>query len=157
MDSDKINRWLTLGANLGVVVGILFLAIELRQNNENLAAQQRGVNYLGGVATWEMVASNPSLAQLISKDFSGEDLTSAESVQLLAFWTRVHTSIQWAYFEVPEDEFQRTLPFQRRDYLDSPTNQLAWRNRRDYFDPQFVAYMEENVFVTKKPMTANGR
>ena len=34
MDSDRLNRWLTLGANLGVIAGIVFLAIELRQNTE---------------------------------------------------------------------------------------------------------------------------
>jgi hypothetical protein len=38
MDSDKINRWLTLGANLGVVVGIAFLVVEIRQNTTALEA-----------------------------------------------------------------------------------------------------------------------
>ena len=147
MDGDQLNRWLTLGANVGVVVGIVFLAVELRQNNENLAAQQRAVNYTGGVATWEMVATSSELSELLYKDFNGEELTGAEQLQLRGFWTRVHTSIQWAYFEVPDEEFQRTLPFQRRDYLDSSTNRTAWKNRRDYFDPDFVSYMEANVFV----------
>ena len=36
---DAVNRWLTFGANLGVVVGIFFLAFELQQNNELLEAQ----------------------------------------------------------------------------------------------------------------------
>jgi hypothetical protein len=29
LDSDRLNRWLTLGANVGVLVGILFLAYEI--------------------------------------------------------------------------------------------------------------------------------
>ena len=44
MDSDRLNRWLTLGANVGVLIGIVFLAFELQQNNENLAAQQRAMD-----------------------------------------------------------------------------------------------------------------
>ena len=32
MDTEKINRWLTLLANIGVVAGIVFLAVEIRQN-----------------------------------------------------------------------------------------------------------------------------
>ena len=38
MDTDRLNRWLTLGANIGDLFGIVFLAIEVRQNNENLVA-----------------------------------------------------------------------------------------------------------------------
>ncbi len=34
MDSDRLNRWLTLGANVGVLVGIIFLAIQIRQNSD---------------------------------------------------------------------------------------------------------------------------
>ena len=30
MDFDKSNRWVTLVANIGVVAGIVFLAIEMR-------------------------------------------------------------------------------------------------------------------------------
>lgn len=30
--ADRLNRWLTLGANLGVVLGLILLMVELRQN-----------------------------------------------------------------------------------------------------------------------------
>ena len=33
---EKLNQWLTLLANVGVLVGIVFLAIEIRQNTNNL-------------------------------------------------------------------------------------------------------------------------
>ena len=39
MNTDTVNRWLTLGANIGVVIGIIFLAFELQQNNELLQSQ----------------------------------------------------------------------------------------------------------------------
>ena len=41
MDSDKLNDWLTLVANVGVIAGIVFLAIEVRQNSEAVRAQTR--------------------------------------------------------------------------------------------------------------------
>ena len=31
MDTDQLNRWLTLGVNIGIIVGIVFLAIEMNQ------------------------------------------------------------------------------------------------------------------------------
>jgi hypothetical protein len=33
MDMDRANRWLTFGANVGVIAGTLFLAVEIRQSN----------------------------------------------------------------------------------------------------------------------------
>jgi hypothetical protein len=40
MDVDKISKWLTLIANFGVVAGIFFLAIEIRQNQSTLEQNQ---------------------------------------------------------------------------------------------------------------------
>ncbi len=39
MDSDKVNRWLTLGANVGVLIGIILILAELNQNADLMQAQ----------------------------------------------------------------------------------------------------------------------
>ena len=36
MNLDKLNNWLTLAANIGVLAGILLVAYEVRQNQELL-------------------------------------------------------------------------------------------------------------------------
>ena len=33
---DKLNKWLTLGANLGLIVGLLFLILEINQNTKQM-------------------------------------------------------------------------------------------------------------------------
>ena len=39
MNLDSLNKWLTLLANIGVIAGIAFLAIEINQNNKQLEIQ----------------------------------------------------------------------------------------------------------------------
>ena len=39
MKPDSINRWLTLGANFGVLIGIILLLVELNQNATIMKAQ----------------------------------------------------------------------------------------------------------------------
>ncbi len=39
MDSDRVNRWLTLVANFGVLIGLLLLVFEIRQNTDMMNAQ----------------------------------------------------------------------------------------------------------------------
>ena len=41
MDSVRLNRWLTLGANIGVLIGIMLLLVELDQNRDMMRAQTR--------------------------------------------------------------------------------------------------------------------
>ena len=36
---DKLNQWLTLVANLGVVAGIIFLAYEIQQNTNAMTTE----------------------------------------------------------------------------------------------------------------------
>ena len=39
MNADRVNRWLTLGANIGVLIGIILLLVELDQNRVLARAQ----------------------------------------------------------------------------------------------------------------------
>ena len=39
MKADKLSTWLTLGANIGVVVGLFLLLLEINQNTEMMRAQ----------------------------------------------------------------------------------------------------------------------
>jgi len=39
LNSEKLNRWLTLGANLGVLIGLAVLVYEVRQNTAMMEAQ----------------------------------------------------------------------------------------------------------------------
>ena len=39
MDIERTNQWLTLIANVGVLVGVIFLAVELRHSSNAISAQ----------------------------------------------------------------------------------------------------------------------
>ncbi len=46
MDNDRLNRWLTLGANLAVLAGLVALVVEIRTNTAAVqaASVQEAVN-----------------------------------------------------------------------------------------------------------------
>ena len=41
MNLDRLNQWLSLGANVGVVVGFLLIAVQLNLNTEAIRLQNR--------------------------------------------------------------------------------------------------------------------
>jgi len=85
MNMEKLNQWLTLIANIGVVAGILFLAIEIRTSTETnrIAIQQ---NYSGNwLQINTQMANNSDLATLVDKAFRGEPLSAIEQRQFGAW------------------------------------------------------------------------
>ena len=78
MDLDTSNRWLTLSANLGVLVGIILLVVELDQNRDMMRAQTR--NEIAR-ATQELLtswATSPELADIVVRANRSEDLSPSE-------------------------------------------------------------------------------
>ena len=82
MDFKKWNEWFSLIANVGVIVGIVFLALEIRANTaSNRIALQTEFS-----ANWVQingdVATNRDLATVIDKAKSGKELDSVDREQL---------------------------------------------------------------------------
>ena len=80
MDLEKLNHWLTLLANLGVIAGIAFLAIEIRQNTEALYGQSRQAIYEGVQQELFKFMEYPELMPLMAS--TEQELTVAERVQI---------------------------------------------------------------------------
>lgn len=89
MDSDRAARWLTLGANIGVIVGIVFLVIEMRQNSAIATAQVR-LDYAAGWRSVDESRQDESFAEVFAKSImKPEELSPNEVVQLDAYYSGV--------------------------------------------------------------------
>ncbi len=81
MNFEKINQWLSLLANIGVVIGIIFLALEIRTNTATnriairTSLTESNIEINGGIA------GNRDLAAVIEKAIAGEELDRVESRQ----------------------------------------------------------------------------
>jgi hypothetical protein len=67
MESDRVNRWLTLGANIGVLVGLIFLVAEIRHTNDLARAsayRSRGAEIQ---EAHQAVALDPELSRILLK------------------------------------------------------------------------------------------
>ena len=91
---DNLNKWLNVFANLGVLVGILFLAYEIQQNTTATHLETTS-NFQSGFAAIELlIASDAEFVELLSKGRNGEPISDAEFVRLQAFYSTVLRSWQ---------------------------------------------------------------
>ena len=114
MDSEKINRWLTLGANLGVLIGIILILMELNQNATMMRGQARNDLSVELIDLMSQVVTNPQLAGLILKIDSGEPLTPEESIQfqhreiaMFRYFENVHYQYRLGLYDEAEFSAQR--------------------------------------------------
>ena len=67
MKIEKVTHWLTLLANIGVLVGIAFLALEIKQTNEIAMRDARVALAESSQLIDILILENPDLANLMSK------------------------------------------------------------------------------------------
>ena len=117
MKAKRVNRWLTLGANFGVLIGIILLLVELRQNSTMMRAQTRHAVSQGIVDLMGLSASNGQLASVLRRADSGEELTPDEHLQYL------HRSIAlFRYLENLHYQYRQGL----FDEAEFSTQRVAW-------------------------------
>lgn len=114
MKSQNLHRWLTLAANLGVLVGIVLVTVELRQNLTAVQAQTRHEVSAGFVDFMRSVAENSELASIRRRGDLGEDLSVEERYRYEAFtrglfryWENVHYQYRTDLYDPAEFARQR--------------------------------------------------
>ena len=100
MKKLDLGQIATLLANLGVIAGIIFLAIEIRQNNELMQAEARLAQANTAIDAYTLMIETEGLASALAKLRLGDELTPIEEVQLHAFVLRVFRNYQWQYGEM---------------------------------------------------------
>ena len=142
MKKIDLGQTVTILANLGVIAGIVFLAVELRQNNALMAAQARFNQLSAQAETHIILAENPDLAWALVRANNNEELNPEEEASLQYYVRSVFTKMQWTYGEIPEG----ARPLERwRKVSAEPYRRRFWAESKGEFNQNFVAWMEEHV------------
>ena len=139
---------------LGIIAGIVFLGLELQQNNDLMRAQQRFNQLSIATGTTTMVAENPELAAALAafdpfyvemfEKWGGDayTLTPTQIYQVTMYGSRVIANQQWSFRELPREE----LPVEVwRSMAQAAFWRFVWDQSRPGLDPDFVGFVEENI------------
>ncbi len=150
MDKDRLNRWLTLGANLGVLVGILLLILELGQNREMMRAQTRHELAMGIVDLLLTPASNEQLADLMYRAKSGEEMTPTELYQfrlrtnaVFRYWEDVHYQYRVGLYD--DIEFGKQRDAWKAYFVNFSRAEQYWCQVRSLYSPEFASELDSLI------------
>ena len=146
----------SIGANVGVIAGLVFLAMEIRQNNKFLAAQARYSlrQYRSDIADSLML---PHVLDATHKWARGEKISPEERSTALMVALKILELWEWQYGEYAAGMLQRSeLPvgawrlwFHDAGPFPLPAKEI-YSVRKSVLNPEFVKFFEENV-VSRAP------
>ncbi len=79
MDTEKLTRWLTLGANIAILAGIVFLAFEFRQNTNMMQTQINQSRAELSMFEAEAMYNSAYIPEILVKLRLGEPISDVEA------------------------------------------------------------------------------
>ena len=148
MDTDRLNRWIALGANLAVLVGVIALVVELSTNTAAIqaASVQESEN-----SSREYLL-NIALDEDLSRIRQTGGVNYAELSESEAFRFRLQSRGNWLFYQ--NTWIQRELGVLDERAWDSrikimcsmlaqPGWRMDWANHKSILNPKFVELIEE--------------
>jgi hypothetical protein len=145
--SDRLARWLSIGANFGVVIGLLLLIVELTQNREMMRAQIRHELAMGIVDLLQVPANNDQLADVMLRGITGGELKPTEMFQfelrtnaLFRYWEDVHYQYRIGLYD--DTEFAKQRAAWKASMDRSRLTIDYWCGVRVLYSPAFSSEMD---------------
>jgi len=144
---DKANHWFVLLANFAVIAGIVFLAVELRQNTKQLELQSYQ-SWVAANTDLNIAISNPDLSAIVSQGHANSaNLTSETSIAYAMFHMSMLQMAQSTHYLYLEGSLDKELWESEMDraagILSIPGVRQWWdAGGRTQLTPSFVDFLE---------------
>ena len=152
MNTLSIHNSVQTIANIGVVLGLIFLGTEIYQNNTLNRANAVNSLFVSGLDFNDNLASNSELADVLAKANRGEPLNDSETIQLGGFQGGALQRIWFDYQQirnglVSEEELLSRVPRFKLAFSRFPFLEDRWNDSRSNFAPEFNQFIERCVLA----------
>lgn len=147
MKKIDLGQTINTIANLGVIAGIVFLAIELRQNNKQLELQSYQ-SWVSANVAMNMAASDPVVSGLLAQGHSGSSNLSEETYISYALYNmsvmQMAQSVHYLYRSNSLDENLWRAEINRAAGILASPGVRAWWDAggKTQLTPEFVELIE---------------
>jgi hypothetical protein len=152
MKSFDIGQFVQTLAIVGVIAGIVFLAFELRQNNEQnnelMEAEARFNRLTISREAYNILSTNGELVEIIVKANNNESLTEVERYRFTSSQMRFLINMEWMFREMPVDSPERK--YAERAMMSAMSSKLRHQiflDNVDRFDASFVSWVEDTILA----------
>lgn len=143
MNWDAISAVGEIVGAAAVVLTLIYLAVQIRQNNKHLAQEAQRAR---AQSFRENMGRMADYAAALTKDAGGEQLTEVEAFQLDRIWVQNLWGFQTSFQQLRREEIEFGANWFRDSLETMPSLRAAWEQHRKSFQSEFVEYMDEKIF-----------
>ena len=145
MNAESINRWMGLAANVGVLVGIVFLIVEINQNSELMRVQ---------IAQSRSDAIQENLMATVNSDYvlpiymkvgDGEPLTPEEYYRILLTFRSNHTQQANTFYQLNQGMLDESALSSIEDFVrefgELPVARDIWNQIQNSYSPEYQTFV----------------
>ena len=156
MNWDAVGALSELVGAVGVIITLVYLAIQIRQNTRairldtghDITEEYRDI--------FALMAENSGLSDLVHRAAADPaSISGAEKVRYYALNSNFLRAVENGFIQWSENALdQRHWSGMKRmltDYAQLPAFREYWPNRRHWFSEEFQAFMEAEVLTVKLP------
>ena len=153
MNKIQLRESISLLANVGVVVGIFFLILEINQNTDALYAESRQATLTASQAELYKLLDNPDLELMVLRD---EPLSKEDQLRLATWLSALMRVREFSWLQYRDgimDEDQWSTERQIIQWiLSAPRTREWWENTSSYnFGENFRKFVDNEI--TDQPAT----
>jgi len=147
MDADRLNRWLTLAANIAVLVGIFFLAAEISQNTEMMRAQINQSRAEASMSEAQAMYNSQHLPEILVKQRQGSPITAVERERYIHFLRGLHRNLDNQLRQHREGFLADNIPHSVRgailyEIVPIEVARQEWKRTRQTFSEEYAAFVD---------------
>ena len=141
-----MNTWLSLIANIGVVAGIVFVGIEINQNNRLLQLETSADTLENRRYIRRAVFEDTDIAEIWFKANNGAELSEVERFRVQSTIESVLLGMEWEYLQSLEGNLPPFTADITREVLTSDLYQeFSWEQFRSRLTSEFLEYLDNKV------------
>ncbi len=150
MKGAKLNSWLSLGANLGVVIGLVLLVTEIRQNTDMMEAQINHSRTETAMSEQQGIYNSEFMPAILVKVEKGEQLAAEEMRRYeyyLRGFNRNMDNQLWQYNRgFLGSNIPRSIRGAVREVIGgSQLGMDEWERQKASYTDEYIAFVDEAI------------
>lgn len=146
----NFEKWVNIATSMSVLLGILFLGLEIRQNTEMMRSQARDAITEKQMMFSEWVTTEPEMALAVAAAAQGLDKMSPQHAVMYGYflagvwreWENSYYQYEQGLFD--PNEFEPRM-VRWRAQMQTSSARVLWRADRDWYAPAFRAQVDAIV------------
>ena len=155
MNPNKLNQWLTLGANIGVVIGLALLIYEINQNTQMMQAQINQNRTDTSLSEQQAIYNSEYIPEMVMKIKNKEKLSEEELIRHEAYFRAFNRNMDNQIWQYNHGYLGENIPYSVKRAVrivigGNEPGIAAWDETKQTYTSEYVAFVEDAIADLRK-------